>query len=465
MAFVSGLFLAAGLSYRYGSQKLLLQLPCGGVAECAFKHLMQSSVDEIIVVTGNDYAVAGLLRDAAAAASPKQNIIFTENPRPSRGMASSAKIGIHACSEQTEGFLFMLADCALIPSYYINRIIEEFVSNPSMNIVPYYAGKQGHPVIINSRWRRNFSADRGNFGGRKIISRHPDKTKRIDFLSSLPALDIDREEDHRNALESWGRQDEAVLTDILDSPPERCISISGGGGKTSFMIYAAELLSGAGRSVCMTTTTKLRTPEVTGYGADRVVHRESIFSADIRIGPEGGTKLLWLGSPVEGTGAVLKYRGPGIDQLKEMFSRNLFNVMLIEADGSAGKPLKVPGKNEPVIPDFVNLCIAVIGLSALGKPADETVVHRIECLENIAPGLSTVTEDVIEMLIDHPEGSFKNAPEGSEKLLVCNQCDVLPEKVLQRLIRRLPGRVSVPDFIAFTSLEPAPCIISLRSIG
>lgn len=469
MAFVSGLFLAAGLSSRYGGQKLLLQLPGGSVCGSSLRNLLQSSVDEIIIVTGDDPFVLRELQHAAGVSANKK-VAFVKNPRPERGMASSAKIGVEASDGHADGYLFMLADLAFVTSYFINRILEDFTRNPELNVVPYFAGRRGHPVLISSRWKQEFWTDRGDFGGRNIIARHPGESKRIDFLSGLPAFDIDRLEDYRNALQDWGRRDEAVLRDILGSRPQRCISISGGGGKTSCMVYIADLLSRAGRSVCMTTTTKLRSPETSLYGADRVI-REDGNAGDAgglpEAGPvpdpsaeiEPGTKVLWLGERVPNKE---KYRGPGIDTLREIFHRNSFDDVLIEADGSAGKPLKVPGVNEPVIPDFVNLYIALVGLSSLGKQADSTVVHRLECLHKIAPGEPVITGELIEMLIDHPEGFFKNAPLGCEKLLICNQCDVLPESKLRELVRRLPERVSVPDYIAFTRMEPEPMILAVR---
>ena len=53
------------------------------------------------------------------------------------------------------------------------------------------------------------------------------------------------------------------------------------------------------------------------------------------------------------------------------------DVMLIEADGAKRKPLKVPADWEPVIPDFADVVVSVIGLDCLGKPICETA-HRAE---------------------------------------------------------------------------------------
>ena len=53
------------------------------------------------------------------------------------------------------------------------------------------------------------------------------------------------------------------------------------------------------------------------------------------------------------------------------------DLVLVEADGSRGLPLKFPGEQEPVIPDNADEILVVCGLNGLGKPARE-VCHRLE---------------------------------------------------------------------------------------
>ncbi|MFR5438576.1 MAG: selenium cofactor biosynthesis protein YqeC, partial [Lachnospiraceae bacterium] len=50
---------------------------------------------------------------------------------------------------------------------------------------------------------------------------------------------------------------------------------------------------------------------------------------------------------------------------------------LIEADGAKRLPLKVPGEWEPVIPDFTDLVVGVIGMDAVGQMIRESC-HRPE---------------------------------------------------------------------------------------
>ena len=53
------------------------------------------------------------------------------------------------------------------------------------------------------------------------------------------------------------------------------------------------------------------------------------------------------------------------------------DCVLIEADGAKRLPLKVPGEWEPVIPDFTDLVVGVIGMDAVGQMIRESC-HRPE---------------------------------------------------------------------------------------
>lgn len=55
-------------------------------------------------------------------------------------------------------------------------------------------------------------------------------------------------------------------------------------------------------------------------------------------------------------------------------------VLLIEADGARRMPVKIPKDWEPVIPDFVQLVIGVIGLDCLDEPIFKTAYSA----ENLA---------------------------------------------------------------------------------
>ena len=133
------------------------------------------------------------------------------------------------------------------------------------------------------------------------------------------------------------------------------IALVGSGGKTSLMGQ----LAGEGKEhhlrVAVLTTTHIRKPPV----------YQEVFSH-----MEKGTVTIFGTESGEG-----KLAYPG-DDCYENVCRHA-DLILIEADGSRGLPVKFPAAHEPVIPENVNMILAVCGMSGLERPGAE-VCHRWE---------------------------------------------------------------------------------------
>jgi probable selenium-dependent hydroxylase accessory protein YqeC len=101
--------------------------------------------------------------------------------------------------------------------------------------------------------------------------------------------------------------------------------------------------------------------------------------------------------------------------------------VLIEADGSAGRPIKAPEVWEPVIPDFVDLVIPVVGLDSIGKPATKEWVFRLERFLSVTSLESgeIITPTVVGRLLSEPEGALKNVARNSRVVPFLNKLDLL----------------------------------------
>lgn len=130
-------------------------------------------------------------------------------------------------------------------------------------------------------------------------------------------------------------------------------SIIGGGGKTTLLYrLAAEL--GARTSVIVTTSTHIWMP------------KEMPFLE--RTKPVQG--VICVGTPCENG----KLTAPQ-QRFEELTA--LAEYVLVEADGSAGKPLKAHAPHEPVIPKNSNNIICVVGARGINRMISEAV-HRPE---------------------------------------------------------------------------------------
>lgn len=113
--------------------------------------------------------------------------------------------------------------------------------------------------------------------------------------------------------------------------------------------------------------------------------------------------------------------------------------MLIEADGSRQKSLKVPEEWEPAIPSFANVVISVVGLDCLGKPICETT-HRMERTSEFLKKRmdAPVTEEDIVKIASSIHGLFKNV-ENRVYRVYLNKSDTLEsreaaEKIVEELL-------------------------------
>ena len=99
--------------------------------------------------------------------------------------------------------------------------------------------------------------------------------------------------------------------------------------------------------------------------------------------------------------------------------------LLIEADGSRGKPLKAWAEHEPPIPSFVDLVVQVVGLSGVGKPLIEEYVHRVDIFSRLS-GLDLeqmITPEALVQVLIHREGAARKFPPQVKKIALLNQAD------------------------------------------
>lgn len=130
-------------------------------------------------------------------------------------------------------------------------------------------------------------------------------------------------------------------------------AIIGSGGKTTLMYTLAQELSACG-SVIVTTTTHICVPEHLP-----VTERTERVNGIVCVGSLCGEGKLCAGK-----------QSP-----QELVA--LADFVLVEADGSARRPIKAHAAHEPVIPEQSRQVICVVGASGLNRPIGECV-HRPE---------------------------------------------------------------------------------------
>ncbi len=204
-----------------------------------------------------------------------------------------------------------------------------------------------------------------------------------------------------------------LAAQIRPDSPSAVVSVIGSGGKTTLIEALAE--EGLTRSlrVLITTTTKLSHPRLHTYTV------ADTLALDTDRLPESGRCVLWGFS--DGDKLI-----PGSSDVLSS-CRTLFDLILIEADGSRGLPLKMHKADEPVIPHITTSTVQVFGLSALGG-RKEQVIHRSELFHG---GADTLDAGMLISCMKEP------VRKKGKHLQLLNQADILTEETRNDLMRMI----------------------------
>lgn len=191
---------------------------------------------------------------------------------------------------------------------------------------------------------------------------------------------------------------------LLGFGSKETVNITGSGGKTTLMFQLAKELSGEGKRVVTSTTTKIFIPDRTGlhdcmflkFGMEDFLHyvnekKDSGFHITVGWEPDKtGNKILGVSKSI----------------LEEIAGRNIIDYLINEADGSKGKPLKGYIGKEPVKIGRSSKTLVIVGLGVIGKPLCDRNVHRSHIVSELLKkdhGHQIEANDVADLLL-HEKG-------------------------------------------------------------
>jgi len=224
-----------------------------------------------------------------------------------------------------------------------------------------------------------------------------------------------------------------TLLHALRASNSSSIAFTGSGGKTTAMFQLARELS-TKSPVVVTASAHLGAWQVS-LADKHVVTNSVITLPDFEDELQGIT--LFTG---ELEGERTRPLGPETLNALNEFCQRRGIPLLIEADGSRQKPLKAWAEHEPPIPSFVRQVVYVVGLSGIGKPLNDEIVHRPEIFSKLS-GLhadEVITPEGLTRVAKHSDGGRKNIPSHARKTVLLNQANT-PElqAVAQNMMRSL----------------------------
>ncbi len=190
---VGAIVLAAGESRRMGTQKLLLPFGAGTVVEHVVDRLLQSTVDETVVVTGQD---AGRVAELLAG----RPVRVEHNPNYREGMLSSVRRGVAAAPDTWTGIMVVLGDQPLLEVRVVDGLLAEFARHERDIVVPEFEGKRGHPMVFPALFRYEVLTEFDGEGLRGLLRAHSGRVRELKIDASSVLADMDVPEDYQEAL-------------------------------------------------------------------------------------------------------------------------------------------------------------------------------------------------------------------------------------------------------------------------
>lgn len=182
-----------------------------------------------------------------------------------------------------------------------------------------------------------------------------------------------------------------MLLEALQVGRGHVVSLVGGGGKTSLAHRLVREAAASGLRAIFTVTAKILPPD---------------------LPPD-----MWVAGPPLPDG---KLGGLSFPAVADLAAR--YDLVVVEADGSRGRPLKLPAEHEPVIPPCSTLVVPVAGASVVGKPFTDDWVHRAALYPAAGPVVTPAL--VAEVLLGV---ATRGRPAGARVIPVINQADTFIE--------------------------------------
>ncbi len=203
------------------------------------------------------------------------------------------------------------------------------------------------------------------------------------------------------------------------------ISITGGGGKTSLLSLLGRHFADKGLSVLITTTTRVMSPHLHDYGVDEIYEGEDILLSDTKKG-----HVVFYAE--HSTMDMKKWLSPRTEILTVLADR--FDVVIAEADGSRGLPLKIHTERDPVIHPRTTACCGVMGLWGCGTKIYSSV---------FGDGRDgVINDDYLQWYFSTDEGLSKGMQ--GHKAFILNGGDLVSKALIEDVLSlKYPEGISV----------------------
>lgn len=195
---IGAIVLAAGESRRMKRHKMLLPLGNTTILRHIVDQLLESVVDEVIVVSGHQASkIQDLLEDCDV------QVVHNEDYR--EGMLSSVRRGLQALDDRSHGVMIALGDQPSIRRSVVDLLVERFHPGRNQILLPEHGGRTGHPLLFDASYCPEIMTSYDDSGLRGLMKAHPRNVTTIAMGTDDVLRDMDYPADYareRRAFES-----------------------------------------------------------------------------------------------------------------------------------------------------------------------------------------------------------------------------------------------------------------------
>lgn len=176
------MLLAAGLSRRFGSPKLVARLSGRPLLEIVLDQLLALDAGPVRMVVGPGFAA-----DFPSAGHPAVAIVT--NAHPEEGLASSIQTGVRELGTTTLAVMLCLADQVGVAHDDYRRLIEAWRTRPLAPAAALFCSQLGAPAIFPSSWFPRLLALEGDRGAGSLLRGHAAEVTAVPLPAA--AFDVD----------------------------------------------------------------------------------------------------------------------------------------------------------------------------------------------------------------------------------------------------------------------------------
>jgi len=186
--FVSIIVLAAGLSTRFGRNKLLEPIGQSLMIQHVVSESLESKAKQVIVVVGHDAdKVKKALKDYRC------EVVYNEDYE--KGQSYSVKKGLSRVRKGADAVIVLPGDIALVDHNMIDAVIDEYSTCYAPIVTAGYHGSSGHPILFDRNLFEEMKGiEEATRGLKSVVSRHRSQVRLVE-TSEASLLDVDKQDD------------------------------------------------------------------------------------------------------------------------------------------------------------------------------------------------------------------------------------------------------------------------------